>query len=367
MKKILSVMLLLTMFTTAACSTGSKINESESTTQATVATEPTEAVKDNSDIKSGIDEVLKKCDFEGIVYLAKNGEVVYQSATGINENEEPVTVDTPMPVGSVSKQFCAAAILMLRDQGKLSLDDTLSKYFPEYEIGKDITLKQLLSMQSGIYDMVNEGVVDDMSADNSEEANTEIIKNWIFSQELKFEPGSTTSYSNSNYFLLGNIVEQVSGEKYMDFLRENIFTPLGMNNTGSIEEAVDSPAWLNGETFDSLEDAKMRGLTKGAGNLISTARDMDLWLTALRGGKVISPDSYKEMTTNYADQIANQYGYGLIPGIYGGVWHSGGIGRYFAFDYTNADEGYNLFVASNTATPAKVATLHMDLLRVVLG
>jgi CubicO group peptidase (beta-lactamase class C family) len=140
-----------------------------------------------------------------------------------------------MPVGSVSKQFCAAAILMLRDKGELSLDDTLSKYFPEYEIGKDITLKQLLSMQSGIYDMVNEGVVDDMSADNSEEANTEVIKNWIFSKELKFEPGSTMSYSNSNYFLLGNIVEQVSGEKYMDFLRENIFKPIGMNNTGDPE------------------------------------------------------------------------------------------------------------------------------------
>lgn len=367
MKKFISVMLLLTMITTTACSTSTTVNETENATQATVANEPTEAVKDSTTIKNSIDECLEKRNFEGIVYLTKNGEVVYQSATGTTENQEPITIDTPMPVGSVSKQFCAVAILMLREQGKLSLDDTLSKYYPEYEIGKDITLKQLLSMQSGIYDMVNEGKVEEVAEDNSEEANTEEIKKWIFSQELKFEPGSTMSYSNSNYFLLGNIVEQVSGQKYMDFLRENIFNPLGMNNTGSIEEVGDSPAWAKGEKFDSLEDAKIRGLTKGAGNLVTTANDMDLWLTGLRSGKVISLDSYKEMTTNYTDQISNQYGYGIRPGMYGGVWHPGGIGTYISIDYTNAEEGYNLFITTNSTTPSNVEMLLTDLLKVVLG
>lgn len=369
MKRFLTIVLLLAMITTTACSANSNIDDKATTaTEATKSVAVADDVKDKEAIKNDIEACLKEYDFQGIVFLTKNGEVLYQSATGVSEAKEPLAIDSLMPVGSVSKQFCATAILMLREQGKLSVDDALGKYFPEYEIGKDVTLKDLLNMKSGIRDMVNEGWVEEISTDNSEEANTEVIKRWIFNQELAFDPGSTMSYSNSNYFLLSNIVEQVSGQKYVDFLRENIFKPLGMNNTGSIEEVSDSPDWAKGVTFDSVEDGKMRGLTKGSGDIVTTAYDMDLWLTGLRGGKLISSESYKEMTTNYTDQLSNQYGYGIRPGMFGGVWHPGGIGMYFAMDYTNAEQGYNLFVASNhNISSAKMETLPMDLLKACLG
>ncbi len=371
MKKLLSAILLITLLTTTACSTNTTVSDTQNATQATVETgnnSTTEPTVDGSvnDISNVIEDCLEKYDFEGIVYLTQNGEAVYQSATGNLENQDPLAIDTPMPVGSISKQFCAAAILKLRDQGKLSVDDTLSKYFPEYEIGKDITLKNLLSMRSGILDMVNEGNVDELSTNNSEEANTKVIKNWIFSKELKFEPDSQMSYSNSNYFLLGNIVEQVSGQKYIDFLRENIFKPLGMNNTGSIEELNDSPNWANGVRFDSVEDGKLLGLTKGAGDIVTNAYDIDMWMTGLKSGKVISIDSYREMTTNYAIGYANQYGYGIRPEMYGGVGHEGAIGTYFAYDYLNETSGYNLFVVSNDIYPSEMNSLIIELLRDVL-
>ncbi len=376
MKKLLSAILLIALLTTTACSTSDIASDTKTSTQPSTAetTTATEQVTEQATDESGNAEVieliehsLKLAEFEGIVYITKNGEVVYQSATGDSETQEPLAIDSLMPVGSVSKQFCAAAILMLRDQGKLSVDDTLSKYFPEYEIGKDITLKNLLNMRSGIPDMVNEGYVEELSPDNSEEANTQAVKDWIFSQELKFEPDSSMSYSNSNYFLLSNIVEQVSGQKYIDFVRENIFKPLGMNNTGSVDELCTSPDWANGQTFDSLQETKLIGLSKGAGDIVTNAYDMDLWMTGLKSGKVISLESYHEMTTNYAGEYAQQYGYGLTPGIYGGAGHTGAIGTYSAFDYINDEHGYNMFLAGYDFHPNKMNSLMLRLTGEILG
>ena len=362
MKKFLSAILLIVLLsTTTACSTNNTAStpntNSTVATEATTATEQTTDKSDNLSIDDQIKNAIKSHDFEGILYVTKNGEVVHQSATGTDENQKPLTIDTPMLVGSVSKQFCATAILLLRDQGKLKLEDTLSKYFPEYEIGKDITLKDLLSMRSGIPDMVNDGTVEEASQDKSEEENTKAIKEWIFSQDLAFEPNSEMSYSNSNYFLLSNIVEIVSGQRYIDFISENIFQPLGMKNTGSIEEIKDSPEWAKGINIDSVEDAKIKGLTKGSGNLASTAKDMDMWMSGLKSGKIISLETYQEMITNYSPESESAYGYGLMPEIYGGVGHAGGIEPYISFNYIDEEHGYNLFIVSNNITPYKLDEL----------
>ena len=133
--------------------------------------------------------------------------------------------------------------MILRDQGKLSVDDTIDKYFPEYSKGKDITIKHLLTMRSGIRDTVGEGFAGTLPYTNTEEKNTTLIKEWIFGESLLFEPGSAFRYSNSNYILLADIVEQASGQYYNDFLREYIFDPLDMKHTGLITEVPDSPAW----------------------------------------------------------------------------------------------------------------------------
>lgn len=340
MKKLFAIILSLILALSAAACSSDNLDSSDPVKAAAAAT--------GDELKENMDSELKKNNFEGIVYLTQNGSVVYQSASGTDENDSGLTVDTTMYIGSVSKQFCAAAILLLRDRGELSVDNTLDVYFPEYSNGKDITLKNLLSMRSGIPEML--GSVDNISNDKTEEENTALIKEWIFSQPLAFEPDSSYAYSNSNYFLLGNIVEQVSGQTYNDFIRTNIFEPLGMTHSGFVNEVKDAPAWASGLTYDTFTMGEsVQGLTKGAGDIATNAPDMDAWMTGLRSGKIISHDSYQEMITDYSPDFAMQYGYGLKGELKGGVGHSGRIGAYTALDYINEEYGYNLFIVSNTA------------------
>lgn len=346
MKRIIAVILsLVTVLSAAACT---QVDNEQSGT-----VETTGLVSDGDSIKEKMDSVLKKLGFEGIVYLTKNGTVVYQSATGADEKGNALTVDSTMYIGSISKQFCAAAVMMLSEQGKLSVNDTLDTYFPEYSDGKNITIKNLLSMRSGIPDMASKDSdaackVEGVSADKSAVENNTLIKEWIFNQPLEFEPDSTFEYCNSNYFLLSNIVEMASGENYSDFIRNNIFEPLEMTHTGFIDEIKTSPAWSEGLTYDTFKAGEAtEGLTRGAGDIAANAADMYKWMSALNSGKVISIDSYREMVTNYSVDSAKEYGYGMFVSFFGGVGHSGMIGSYTSIDYINEEKGYNLFAASN--------------------
>lgn len=353
MKKILAVILCCALaLSVAACSD----NVADTT-------EPTQAVAEtiSEDAK---EEIVKKLDdFDGIVYLTRNGTLVYSQAIGKDESGADLTIESPMYIGSVSKQFCATAIMMLKEQSKLSVDDTLDKYFPEYELGKDITIKNLLTMRSGIPEML--GGAEGYSADKTESENTAIIKKWVFEQSLNFEPDSEFEYSNTNYFLLSNIVETVSGQHYNDFIRENIFKPLEMEHSGFINEVKDNAFFSSGLTYETFAfDDDAEGVAKGAGNIVSTAPDMDKWMTGLVSGKIISDESYREMITDYSQDIGKHYGYGLMGMYKKGKGHTGLIGDYVSLDYINEEYGYNLFVVT-TSSYAKVnniPTLLMDIL-----
>lgn len=337
MKKLFALMLCCVfMLSFTACS-GDK-NTAE-TTDPTETQPQTTAV----DLNAEIAKKVKLIDFEGIVYLTHNGETVYSQANGKDEKGGDLTIDTPMYIGSVSKQFCAAAIMMLCEQEKLSLEDTLDKYFPEYELGKDITIKNLLSMRSGIPNNM-EGVADYISTDKTESENIIIIKDWIFTQHLIFEPDTKLEYSNANYFLLGNIVEQVSGQHYQSFIREYIFDPLKMTSSGFVSEVETNPDFSKSLSYDTFTfNDNAEGLLKGMGDIVSNAYDMEKWMTALKSGKVVSKQSFEEMISDHSPDYGDKYGYG-IKGMYRGVGHDGQIGAYGAIDYINIDQGYNLFV-----------------------
>lgn len=375
MEKICALLLSsLTLISTAACSAGNSNVSSSSTapnitesSQSTVSdtsdsskttsSDSSETTVDDSKItaddenaKKAMKEIINDFAFEGVIYAAKNGKPVASYAKGTLENGEEITLDTPMPLGSVSKQFCAAAILLLQERGKLSINDTLDKYFPEYKDGKKITLKNLLSMRSGITDILTDQIAD---VNKTDEENTASIKKWVFENDLRFEPDEMFEYANANYTLLGNIVEQVSGKKYIDFLRENFFEPLGMKHTGSIGELPSSPKWANGISYKKVDTQP--GLTKGAGDLISTGADMTLWMESLYNGKIISKESYKQMTSNYSPQ--ENYGFGFYIDTGGNPWHGGLIGIYSAYDYINQDNGFTLFVSCNNLDPFKTVTM----------
>lgn len=336
MKKMIAILLcLILLVSAAACSAdGPQVSE------------PTGPVI-TEEVKAKLDAVLQDKNYEGIVYLTFNGEVVYQSVSGTNDMGNPLTIDSPMYICSMSKQFCASAILMLRDQGKLSLDDTLEKYFPEYTIGKDITLKNLLTMRSGICRDVDPMLEEpEKYENNTAEENEALFKEYVFGRTLLFTPGTDFAYSNNNYRLLSFIVEMVSDQNYEDFIRQNIFEPLGMTHSGFSIEVPDHPEW--GLTYDNIQaTGGVPVLAQGAGGIVTTAADMDIWMTALQSGEVICMESFREMTTNYSPGTANRYGYGLMGTSRDGWGHTGGNLHYTSRTYFSEEYGFNLYMVTN--------------------
>ena len=363
MKKLLAIVLSALIICAASGCTSEQKESSASGTETTQAAAVTSAAPDataataNPAMPSALEETIQINELEGVVYATQNGKPIASYAKGTLENGTAITFDTPMPIGSVSKQFCAAAILLLQEQGKLSVNDTLDKYYPSYEQGKKLTLHNLLSMRAGIPDLTEEAG-DFVKTENTEAQNIAAIKEWVFSQPLAFEPDAAYAYANVNYLLLSDIVEQVSKQKYIDFLRDSFFTPLGMNHTGSIGELASSPAWAQGLTFEQVD--AQPGLTNGCGDMISNAADVTAWINALSSGKAVSADSFKAMTTDYSPE--SHYGYGMFLELQGGVGHYGAIGIYSAFDYINTDKQLTVVAISNNVDPVAMTGIADDVL-----
>ena len=347
MKKLFVLSLIIAIITLfAGCAANT--DESTASVSASQASETTQVQTITSDVKDQIDQILKRAEFNGMVQITRGNDVIYQYVSGNDDNEKPLTIDSSLPLASVSKQFCAASIMKLFDENKISLDDTLEKYYPEYKNGKDITIKDLLTMSSGVPEF--QAIIDPSMLGDNEEENLEIIKNMLFEEELDFEPGERYAYSNSNYTLLSGIVEQISGESYHDFLRKNFFEPLEMTHTGFVEEITE-----NGEWADALSKTELMletttpGVARGCGDVVSNAADMDKWMHGISSGKVISADAFKQMTSNPNPHSNNGYSYGLWQMPFGGMGHVGQIApHYGAVDYLNTDKDVFLFAASNT-------------------
>ena len=163
------------------------------------------------------------------VAVVKGGKLVYTHAYGKAhiDPDKPATPDMRYSIGSVSKQFTAAAILLLQQDGKLSLDDPVGKYVPGLTRGDEVTIRQILSHTSGYQDYWPEDYL--MTPMMKPTTAQQIIDTWA-KKPLDFEPGTQWQYSNTNYVIAGMIVEKVSGQKLMDFLGEHIFRPLGMKS-----------------------------------------------------------------------------------------------------------------------------------------
>lgn len=370
MKKILTLMLTLTLALSVAC-TPKKSTSSSKDAETSAAEETTEAVTEQAAdaplaaAKAELDSLAEDYEYEGVALLTQNGAVAYQYTNGKDRNGADITIDTPLPVGSVSKQFCAAAILKLCEDGKLQTTDTLDKFFPDYKEGKRLSVHNLLSMRSGIPDIVNLGIVENVSETQTYEQNRAAVIQCICAQPLAFEPDSNYQYSNSNFMLLSAVVEQLSGQTYADYLHTLIFDPLGMTGTGSIDELQgESPAWANG-----LRYPYPAGLATGAGDIIANAPDMDKWMEGLSSGKVVSAESYRLMTTDYSDGTEEHYGYGLSVYGDGSVGHAGAIliedTPYCSYDIIDAGRGFRLFLAGSDCSQPDIEGLRSDITDIV--
>ena len=250
--------------------------------------------------------------------------------------------------------------MQLVEDGKLSLDDTIDKYFPSYKYGKKITVKNLLTMTAGIKDYINKDgdtntyaysesqIEYKVSAENSAKKNKKAVMDWIFDQELNFEPDEKYMYSNSAYFLLGDIIEQVSKTSYEKYIKENILKPLGMMNTGF--ESTDKLAVGYQDIYDNAWTL-YPGVGYSATGLISNVPDLLKWVDALCTNKLISEKSFKEMTTPYK----GNYGYGFVVSEESNaVSHTGKIDKYNAALVFTKDENQIYIALSNYSNSSPI-------------
>jgi len=262
---------------------------------------------------------LVKGDSSGVaVLVARDGKIVFQGGAGLADisQKTPITPETKFRIGSVSKQFTAAAILRLAEQGKLSLNDKLANHFPDFSHRPDVTVRQLLTHTSGLHSYTEKPEFMSRVTKSIEPAK---LIEWFKDDPTDFAPGAGFHYNNSAYFLLGELVAKVSGKPYGDYLRETFFQPLEMKSTGVFVNSSPPTGMAIGY---SLADKKLTpaidwdmSWAGGAGALYSTVGDLFRWNEALFGGRVINAESFKAATTPVElpkNVDGMKYGYGLL-------------------------------------------------------
>ncbi|MCE9620626.1 MAG: beta-lactamase family protein [Planctomycetes bacterium] len=325
-----------------------------------------------ADLSAKIDAIAAKAlaqpNVAGLsIAVARDGEVIFSKGYGKADLEFAVPTDkeTMFRIGSVTKQFTAAAVMKLVEQGKLSLDDTLDKMLPDFPAtSKPITLRQILTHTSGIWSYTNDDKF--MSRDASLELTPTELVAFFKDHPLDFDPGTKWNYSNSAYYLLGEIVAKAAGKPYAVFVQDELFTPLGLSRTRyeSNREVIANRA--QGYSFEKgklVNDKPIGADVPGAaGSLLSNAEDLVRWNTALAGGKVISAKSYELMTTPtiLPGGKNTRYGFGLQVSEWETrqrVSHGGGIfGFSSMLEYFPAEKLSIAVIANcDSFDPGKVA------------
>lgn len=277
------------------------------------------------------------------VMVIRNGHIAFVRAFGLRDMARslPVRTDTLFEIGSLTKQFTAAGILQLQEAGKLQIDRPLVAYLPDAPHAKEVTLRQLLTMTSGLHDYLDGPAAEVEPLAARPAAYAKIIAR-IAPLPLDFPPGSKWSYSNTNYLLLGKVIEAVSRESYTDYLRHHIFDKLHMTDTHTTAEEDRLPDMALGYRHANgrlgLAPRIDASWGRAAGFLITTLADLAKWDVALRGGKVVSAADYRLMTTSFmtSKNGSADYGFGfVVDSVYGQprIGHTGGSEA-----FTTADE-----------------------------
>lgn len=333
---------------------------------------------EQSKVGSIVQEALKTSGVPSAsVGIVKDGKIAFLKAYGDAQLDPPVAAQSQMrySIGSISKQFTAAAILILQQQGKLSLDDTVSKWLPQLTRANEVTVRELLSHTSGYQDYYAEDyLLPYMKQPTTPDA---ILDKWG-KKPLDFDPGTQWQYSNTNYVIAGKIVEMVSGMPLMTFLRQQIFSPLQMNRV--IDYNLRSLAPTDAHGYARYALGPLRPATReatgwifGAGELAMPVQNLLLWDISMMNQSLLQPASYTQMETGtkLKDGQDTHYGLGVGTTMRAGhlvIAHSGGVSGFITDNvvlpkdkvavavFTNAD-------ASNAAgvIAGKIAALLVEL------
>jgi CubicO group peptidase (beta-lactamase class C family) len=295
------------------------------------------------------------------VLVARDGNVLLSKGVGLANlsDDVPITPTTKFRIGSVTKQFAAAAILKLQEDGRLSVNDKLSKFLPDFPRGDEVTIHHLLTHTSGIKSFTSKL---DFMKDVTAPATVDQMINSFKNEPFDFEPGTQMAYNNSGYFLLGVIVEKASGKTFDEYLQHTFFKPLGMKDTGVhtstaiLKHEATGYAYHGGDTVKALNwDMSRAG---AAGALYSTVEDLMRWNEAVFGGKVLSKDSLAAAFTpaklKSGQETMLPYGYGWIMGEYRGlktISHGGGLQGWMAYLTRFVDQDTTVVVLHNAMPP----------------
>lgn len=335
----------------------------------------------DSGLRGRIDATIAKMLHEsGVpsasVAVVQHHKLVYTHAYGLARIDPrvPATPEMRYAIGSISKQFTAAAILMLAQQGKLSLDDPVDKYIPGLTRGDEVTIRELLSHTSGYRDYWPEDYV--MQPMLRPEAPQQILDIWA-KQPLDFVPGTKWQYSNTNYVIAGQIVEKVTGEPLMQFLAEHIFQPLNMNSVRNFDQnglGTGDPTGYFRHALGPLRPAPKegRGWMSGAGELAMTAHDLALWDVSLMNQTVLNPESYRRMFTEVKlkDGVGTNYGLGVQVLERGGhrvIEHSGEVAGFVSDNEVLINDGDAVAVLTNQIAASAASSIAHVVAQMLIG
>lgn len=304
-----------------------------------------------------INEASKQYCFSGSILVAKDGKIIFNKGYGKANYEKNISneIDTKFTLASITKQFVAAGIMILQDKNKLNVKDSINKYITNYPNGDNITIHQLLTHTSGIADYFTDSFV--LSKESKIPYNIDEIIALFKDKPVNFEPGKTFGYSNSNYVLLGKIIENVSGMKCEKFLEDNIFKPLEMKNSGFYLDKKNlnnsAEGYKRTETgvekcLNTANEYLDLSSVSMAGGMYSTCYDLYLWDKALNEGKLLSKESLDKIYTPYTEQFS--YGYGVsIENLHGKkcVSHSGGMSGVETYIYRYINDNTCIILLAN--------------------
>ncbi len=270
-----------------------------------------------SEYVEAIDKYAAENEFQGAVLIAWDDEILLAKGYGYADEMTGRLCDATdtFEIGSVSKQMTAAAVMQLVDSGALSVDNTLDKYFPDYPHAENLTIKNLLQMRSGLMDFINspdqffpEDFVEqfkemaDTDENYEETLPREFLLEYINDAPLCYGPDTCFFYSNTNYYLLGLIIEQVTGDSFQTYMQREIFEPCDMLTANNDFRKTTARGYYEDGTSESMA----LSTSLGCGSVNASVYDIYQWINHLFGGTVISDDSLDEMLTE-----AEGYGYGM--------------------------------------------------------
>jgi CubicO group peptidase (beta-lactamase class C family) len=310
----------------------------------------------NDSLAAKLDEYLNSAvqagQFNGTALVAKNGQIILQKGYGWKNFEKHTLndVNSIYPIGSLTKPFTAIVILKLQEEGKLSVNDLLSKYIPEQRDADKITLQNLLDHTSGIYDFSHD-IPEDDSALLSHPIPQQKVLDAFINRPLEFKPGTQYSYCSSDYFLLGMIIEKVTGMPYEQVVHQLIFQPLGMQHSGfdfiNLKDTAKTTGYKTFEPNKHVLAVKWDStLSRAAGAIYSTTGDLYKWAQAIAKKQILTPASWQQAFTPHLGSYGDGW---FIDTLYGNkyVYHSGGLLGYMSSFRYYPDQDVTVILLNN--------------------